>query len=164
MFVRNTDTLTIGAGVGLLACILYLFWIFSKYAFAIVLIPYFLLSRWISIPRTNDASPRSFTLKLKDKNFFFSNDRLTSLLVSIMSSIHRIWKMNFPFFNFVWTLLFFSFSLKTQTFLSLFHQLKILLYRDLLLTHKCISTGDIPYVLFFHDKKPFGLCHVNVFI
>ena len=43
----NLLPLTIGAGVGLLACILYFFRIFSKYAFAIVLIPHFLLSRWI---------------------------------------------------------------------------------------------------------------------
>ena len=44
--------------------------IFSKYAFAIVLIPVFIyLSELISIPKTNDASPRSFTLKLEDKTF-----------------------------------------------------------------------------------------------
>ena len=63
----NLLPLTIWAGVGLFVSILYFFRIFFKYAFAIVLIPHFLPSRWISIPRTNDASPRSFTLKLEDK-------------------------------------------------------------------------------------------------
>ena len=63
----NLLPLTIGTGVCLLVCILYFFKIFSEYAFVTVLIPHFLLSWWISIPRINDASPRSFTLKLEDK-------------------------------------------------------------------------------------------------
>ena len=64
----NLLPLTIRAGIGLLAYILYFFRIFSKYAFAIVLIPLFIyLGELISIPRTNDASPRSFILKLEDK-------------------------------------------------------------------------------------------------
>ena len=49
----------------------------------------------------------------------------------------------------------------TQTFLS-FHQLQILLSRDLLLTHKWISTGGIPYVLFSHDKT-FWVVSCNCF-
>ena len=101
--------LTIGAGEGLHLCILNFFKIFFMYAFCDSPYTLFLLSRWVSIPRTNEASPRSFI-----SNFFVSSSRLTSLLASKISSTYRIRKINFPFLNFVLTQLSSIFSLKPK--------------------------------------------------
>jgi hypothetical protein len=92
--------LTIGAGVGLHACIVNFFRIFSNYAFCDNPNSHFLLSRQISISKTNDASPRPFILKFEDKNLLVSSSRLTSLLGSRISSTYRIRKMNFLLLNF----------------------------------------------------------------
>jgi hypothetical protein len=92
--------LTIGADIGLYACILNFFGTFYKYAFCDNPNAPFLLSQWISILRTNDASPRSIISKLEDKNLLVSSSRLTSLLASRISSTYMIRKINFPFLNF----------------------------------------------------------------
>jgi len=106
--------LTIGAGVALLFCILYFFRTFYKYAFCDSPKDPFFLSRWISIPKTYDASPRSFISKFENKNIFVCCSRLTSLLASKISYTYKIKKIYFPFFNFAQTQLSSTFSLNTH--------------------------------------------------
>jgi hypothetical protein len=52
------------------------------------------------MPKTYEASPRSFMSKFEDKNFFVSHRRLTSLLASRISSTYKIRKIHFPLLNF----------------------------------------------------------------
>jgi len=92
--------LTIGAGVGLLACIPYFFSTFSMYAFYDNPKIPFLLSGWISIPKMNDASPRSFISNFEDNNFYVSCSRSILLLASRILSTYRIRKIYLSFLNF----------------------------------------------------------------
>ena len=113
------------------------------------------------MPKTYEASPRSFMSKFEDKNFFVSCSRLTSLLASRMSSTYRIRKMNLPFL----TLNQYScprYSLENPKFLYCPIKLQVPLSRSLFssINASILTTSHI--FVSFHDKT-FRLCHVYFF-
>ena len=139
-------TLIVGAGDALHLCILNFLRTFYMYVFCDYPNTSFLLSRWISMPKTNEASPRSFKSNFEDKNFFVSTSRLISLLASKISSTYRIRKTYFPFLNFAYTQLSSMFSLNLK--FLLFYQTSSTAILKLASTHKLISLGDISFILY----------------
>ena len=101
---------------------------------AIVLIPIFLLSWWISFPRANDYSPRLFLSKLEVIITFFE---LCRKIISHLQTLHICNLSSWPL-------------IKTQNFLCSHKTLD---------TTILISSDGIRMFFSFHNKT-IWLCHV----
>jgi len=102
--------LTIGTGVGLLICILYLFRIFSKYAFVVTTIP---LSFYLNEFQFLERKPTTEIKTWGQEFFFIWNSILTPLLLGRVLSLSCGNKISH-------SLTFFKIFLKTIVLLNLF--------------------------------------------